>query len=602
MLVYGDSAWSEPPREKLAAVAHDVAAVWAAPPGIIRHGDLIGAFIAAGELAQGLADADFSARGADARTATNEAAMRLLIALARAIGRSWASGFRELGESPLALLQALRTAALPQEIRISLPEGYAFYALYPEAYVEAAKALAGRPLKIVGLRSIGTGLAAAVAAGAGQGDAVTVRPTGHPFRRELRLSDDLAADLLSVPAAEFAVVDEGPGLSGSSFGCVADFLEGRGVGRSRIHFFPSHPASPGPEASPRHRARWDEAQCHTVGFDDLVLRAPDPAHRLEAWVADLVGEPVAPMADLSGGTWRKLHFSSEADWPPANTQQERRKFLLHAESGPWLLKFAGLGRYGAEKLDIARALAAAGFTPPVAGFCHGFVVERWLADVRPLRALPADRRGALERIGGYLGFRTGEFPAERPGASLEELAAMAARNIGLALGDKASERALAPWTPRIARLARFVRPMRTDNRLHRWEWLRADGRLVKADALDHHAAHDLIGCQDLAWDIAGAAAEFELSPEETERLCMIAEREAGRPVAPELLDFLGLCYLAFQLGAFSLAADAHGLNPAEAARLRGAAHRYTHRLQSRLEGGEPALSVSEESLGEPSCA
>jgi hypothetical protein len=560
---------------------------------------LVALFIAAGELAQGLADGDFAWTEADARSATGDAAMRLLIGLARAVGRSWASGFQELGENLPAPLQALQAAALPQEIRVSLPEGYAFYALYPEAYIEAAKILARGPLKIIGLRSIGTSLAAAVAAGAGQDDAVTVRPAGHPFRRELRLSDGLCADLLSGPAADFAIVDEGPGLSGSSFGGVADFLEDRGVARNRIHFFPSHLGLPGPQASARHRERWDEAQRHHVGFDDLVLRALKPAHRLDAWVADLVGSPEEPLSDLSGGAWRKLHFPSKADWPPANTQQERRKFLMQAQDGPSLLKFVGLGAYGAEKLEAAYALASAGFAPPVAGFRHGFIVERWLAEARPLRALPADRRGAVERIGRYIGFRAKEFPAHRPGASLEQLAAMAARNTQLAIGETCA-RAVFRWTPWLAKLARHVRPVRTDNRLHPWEWLVWGGRLIKTDALDHHAAHDLVGCQDPAWDVAGATVEFGLAPEEAERLCFVAERESGRAVAPELVDFLTFCYLAFQLGAFSLAADAHVHNPAEAARLRVAAGRYTDLLRRRLRDGEPAFPLSD--LGEPSCA
>ncbi|HEX8165439.1 MAG TPA: hypothetical protein VF601_06580 [Beijerinckiaceae bacterium] len=599
MLVYGDGVRSEPPREKLAAIVRDVAAVWGAPPGIVRHGELVAVFIAAGELAQGLADLDFERLGVDARSATNDAAMRLLIGLARAVGRSWSSGFCDLGESPLAPLHALQGAAHPEAIDVSRPEGYAFYALYPEAYIAAAKALAGRPVKIIGLRSIGTGLAAAVAAGSGQDDAVTVRPAGHPFRRALRLSDGIAADLLSDGGADFAVVDEGPGLSGSSFGCVADFLEDRGVERRRIHFFPSHQGPLGPEASARHRARWDEARRHVVDFDDLVLRAPMPAHRLESWVADLVGEAEAPTADLSGGAWRKLHFRSEADWPPANTQQERRKFLLRTAGGPWLLKFAGLGRYGAGKVDIARALASAGFAAPVAGFRHGFIVERWLDDARPLRGRPVGRRGAIERIGHYIGFRAKEFPADRPGASLEKLAAMASRNVGLALGEGFA-RTLAPWNPRLERLTRHVRPVRTDNRLHPWEWLISGDRLVKADGLDHHAAHDLVGCQDIAWDIAGAAVELDLGEEESERLCTVAEREAGRAVAPELVDFLNVCYLAFQLGAFSLAADAHAHDPAEAARLRAATGRYTDRLRRRLAGGHPALAPS--GMGEASCA
>ena len=57
-----------------------------------------------------------------------------------------------------------------------------------------------------------------------------------------------------------------------------------------------------------------------------------------------------------------------------------------------------------------------------------------------------------------------------------------------------------------------VRRVETDNRLHAWEWLHTpDGRLLKTDALDHHAGHDLIGCQDITWDIAGATVELDLS-------------------------------------------------------------------------------------------
>ena len=64
----------------------------------------------------------------------------------------------------------------------------------------------------------------------------------------------------------------------------------------------------------------------------------------------------------------------------------------------------------------------------------------------------------------------------------------------------------------IAALSRRVRPIRVDGRMHPWEWIVGrDGALVKTDALDHHQAHDLIGCQDAAWDLAGAAIEFDLN-------------------------------------------------------------------------------------------
>lgn len=608
MLVYGDHAWEEAPRDKLARIELGLRGVAAMPAGIERHGGIVALLIEAGELAQGLADAAFAARGADARSPAADAAMKLAIGLARCVRRSLASGFAALGHIPAGELRALAALALPETVRINLPEGYAFYALYPEGYIRAAEAPPRRPPgspprsppRIIGLRSIGTSLAAAVAAGAGSGDVATLRPAGHPFRRRLALSDALRDEILSGPATTYAIVDEGPGLSGSSFGCVADLLEDHGVAPARIHFFPSHPGDLGPEASPRHRARWAKARRHLVGFDALFLHLAEPAHRLESWFADLVGRPTEPLADLSGGAWRNLRDGSQADWPPVNTQQERRKFLLRGDSGPWLVKFAGLGRYGAEKLDPARTLAEAGFTPPAAGFRHGFLIERWLEDAMPLRSDRFDRRRLVDELGRYLGFRARHLPAGRPGASPKSLWGMAARNTALALGAE-SARALAAWKPILPRLARWAVPIRTDNRLHAWEWLVHDGRLIKTDAVDHHAAHDLVGCQDLAWDIAGATVEFGLADDERDRLCALAEREAGRPLAPELVAFCTTCYVAFQLGAWTLAAQVLAADAAEAERLRAAAARYTQLLRCRL--GETAAAPAIGPLtGEASCA
>ena len=74
-------------------------------------------------------------------------------------------------------------------------------------------------------------------------------------------------------------------------------------------------------------------------------------------------------------------------------------------------------------------------------------------------------------------------------------------------------------------------PVRIDGRLHAWEWLvLADGSLLKTDAIDQAAGHDLIGCQDIAWDVAGAAVEFALSSAATEAHRGAVAAEAGRPV------------------------------------------------------------------------
>jgi hypothetical protein len=129
-----------------------------------------------------------------------------------------------------------------------------------------------------------------------------------------------------------------------------------------------------------------------------------------------------------------------------------------------------------------------------------------------------------------------------------------------------------------------LRRIETDNRLHAWEWLAPPGgRLLKADALDHHAAHDLVGCQDVAWDVAGAVAELELG-KDLAALAAAVEREAGRgAVDPGLVALLAPCYLAFQLGACSMAAQVAA--PEEAARLRAAVERYAGLLRGALADG-----------------
>jgi glyoxylase-like metal-dependent hydrolase (beta-lactamase superfamily II) len=60
-------------------------------------------------------------------------------------------------------------------------------------------------------------------------------------------------------AGRFVVVDEGPGLSGSSFAGTADALERLGVAPDRIAFLPGHGGDLGPEAAPAAVARWRTA-------------------------------------------------------------------------------------------------------------------------------------------------------------------------------------------------------------------------------------------------------------------------------------------------------------------------------------------------------
>jgi hypothetical protein len=578
MLVFGDRdhAVSAQAQEACLTAALDRAA---GSTGLARHAALVGAFIAAGELVQGLADQSFAETGRDESAVEAAPAMGALMRLARAVVASWRSGF---ADSSVPDLGRGELAAVPcgTHLGIRRAEGYAFYALYPESYVEAALR-SGLPAttRVIGIRSIGAGLGALVAAALGARPPWTLRPTGHPFRREVCPGPSIAAALAAEPEEPVAVVDEGPGLSGSSFGAVIDWLEAAGVSRRSIHLFPSHAGAPGPDASAAHRTRWAGLPKHVVEIDAWLLRSPVRAHRIETWLADLLGPLDGEPEELSAGAWRARSYLSEADWPACNLQQERRKFLVHARGTSFLARFAGLGAAGAEAFGRARQIAEAGFGPPVAGLVHGFLVECWL-EASSLDQSPVARSGLIARLAEYLSFRSRHMPApEGSGAALGTLFTMAVHNTREALGAAAAD-ALAASLP----LPQSFPPSRrvaTDNRLLPHEWLvLPGGRLLKSDGFDHCAAHDLIGCQDIAWDVAGAAVELDLSPDETERLAAEIGRQAGFPVDRTLLAALRPCYLAFRMGACTLAAEA--LGGSEGARLSMAAHRYRACLREAL--------------------
>jgi len=467
-------------------------------------------FFTVAELAQGLIDAEFEANGVDDLTPLHAAAVADLRALAA-------------GRAP----SALSALPLPPRVTVKEPEGYAFYAVYPEAYAQAARAVAwASPPFVIGLRSIGLGLAAQVAQAAGAAAMVSLRPVGAPFRRAVRLSDRLRA-ALAAHAGPFAVVDEGPGLSGSSFGAVLDLLQDLGVALDRIVVFPSHAGDLGPEAAPEHRRRWREVRRVVVEFPQLGESRP-----IGELFADLIG-PALRVDDLSGGAWRE-----DRDLP-AFPQQERLKFRIATGRGRWLAKFAGLGHIGEAKLDRARALHAAGVVPEPVALRWGFLLSRWEDG--------EIARPTLDELARYLQVRA-DLPAA-PGASLAQLAEMIrvnAAELGLDL---------APDPPRA-----MPRPVAVDGRLHAWEWIRTPGgRLLKTDALDHCCAHDLVGGQDIAWDVAGVAVEFELSEDDVARL--------GEAVGadPALTAFCRLAYPAFQAGLWTFAGDA-----AQVARYRAA--------------------------------
>jgi hypothetical protein len=514
-----------------------------------------------------IADAAFDQVGPD-RCPTG-ALGTFLLELGRAVCRSWDSDFQHLPRLPRLRAEH----RWPAQVELRLPEGYAFYALYPEAYIEAARRLKlDRAPRVIGIRSIGTSLAAVVAAAIGARSAVTVRPFGDPFERKIAVDPALEHELLQGDA-HYIIVDEGPGQSGSSFGSVADWLENHGVPRERIALLPSHAGAPGAAATEERRRWWSSAERPAGDFGE---RWPD---LIRSWCSALLGVIDEEPLDISGGTWRQLRYAREDDWPPTVPIWERRKFLVRAGGEPFLFKFAGFGRVGAEKLAIARTLHGEGFVPEPIGLVHGFLVERWCEGAAPL--LSDDR--PLARIAQYIGRRATLLPAPSgSGATIDQLFTMIRRNISLEFGEH-MVRGLERWSARAPQLERRIVRVRTDNRIDRHEWLRTKaGALIKTDALDHHQAHDLIGCQDLAWDCAAAMVEFDVSQAEATAFIGSIEESANRGVDCELLGIYRLAYLGFRLGQARLGA-ATVSDSCERQRIEHSGDRFAAEIQHLLQ-------------------
>jgi hypothetical protein len=573
MLVYGDHRERAEPDGLVRDINRELQSIVGMPSGLQRHSRLVGALITAGELLQGIEDDAFSKTECDGRDTSTDALRNSLVSLGRAVCRSWDTGFQQL--EAVSPFEAAR--GWPAQIDVRIPEGYAFYALYPEAYVEAARRvkLTGPP-RVIGIRSIGTSLAAVVAAALGAPFA-TVRPFGDPFDRKIALDAQLEREVLA-DDAHYIIVDEGPGQSGSSFAAVVDWLRERGVPLDRIALLPSHDGPPAPAATQARLHLWREVQRQVGDFGDRWIEL------IARWCGSTIGDLDEAPKDISGGAWRRLVSPRADEWPAVVPAWERRKFLLRSSGDTFVAKFAGLGRIGEEKLAIAGTLRCEGLVPEPIALAHGFLIQRWYEDAAPV----VDGEQPLGEVGRYIGTRARLLPAASgSGATIGELLRMVRRNICLEFGEEAAL-LVDRWESRAADLERRVVRVRTDNKLDRHEWLRTgSGALIKADALDHCQAHDLIGCQDVAWDAVGALIEFDVPQRRSGELIEAIKHWSGSGVDTELLAFYRLAYLAFHLGQARLGASVT-TDRSERVRIQRRGDHYASELQDLLEGSGAA--------------
>lgn len=569
MIIFRDASREVETREELGALAR-----------LADSRDGLGFVVRLGEFEQAVLDATHPT--ADGWSALAAAFRRALVAAA---GEFLEAGNHTARAEPLrrALAEVEAVAAqFPPRLRVRPPEGYAHYALDPGAYARAAAkyrvdvgaAHAARAV-VIGVRSIGTSLSAVVAAAVGSSTAVTVRPRGPSGGRQVLADGALVTRLLTWLGAggDVLVVDEGPGATGETFAAVASWLRGLGVDERRIVLFPSR--GWGMPLAPPDRVAW---------FERARKYPPSPGDERPTRIAEGFG--LGPLDDLCAGRWRSV-VPGAATFPASPTH-ERLKYRATAPAGDSVvIRYAGLGRWGADVLERARRLADRGIGPEPIGSREGFLVLRWVAGT-PLAPQAECDSTLVHALGDYLATRSTELRTGRevdPAPIIEALRVNATEALGAAApGLRAALRRLERLPAREA-----VTP---DARLQRREWLRTANRLVKVDAIDHGDGLRLPGPTDAAWDIAGAVVEFGLDREATEALVRrcAGARSAEIAVLTRAVDAYLPAYAAVHL-ADAVLAMREAAEPIERARWAHEARRYRAALAATLVRGRDIGAV-----------
>ncbi len=447
-----------------------------------------------------------------------------------------------------ALANRLAAAVAPDEVWVSPPEGFAYYALHPLAFgdvLEKVPSLAGEVV-VIGIRSIGAALSAVTAAAARKRglrtQRITVRPAGHPYDRCTQFSLEqleLIRRSASAPSsAAFLVVDEGPGLSGSSFLSVAEALQQAGAPHEKITLICGH-----------------EPDFDSLRADDAPRRAR--RFRWRAVSAEPRRRPAGANVPIGGGEWRKHSLRDERAWPASWINFERLKYLSGSEPDQKLFKFLGFGHYGDQVLLREGEVAGGGFGLRPQRESDGFASYRWIAgrnsahgnhsrlagcglSGRPMSAGDLSE-AVLERLAEYCEFRARTFAANTAdAAALEQMAEHNLSELGV------------DWPVAL----KIKRPAICDGRMQPHEWLLTkDGRMLKTDSASHGDDHFFPGPTDIAWDLAGAIVEWRMGAAERNFFLAAYRRASGEDPRFRIPDFIA-AYGVFRWAYCRMAANA----------------------------------------------
>ena len=474
----------------------------------VNEDNLLAALIAAGELECTLAD--LNSPSLTISTHITDRLAKFLI---------------EGSEGGASLQSELHEIAVPGEVRMSVAEGFAYYALHPGKFKRAVDELPIRgDAKVVGLRSIGTTLSATVMAALRargiEAERITVRPEGHPYERQLVLREQ-DRDWLQGSTANTTViiVDEGPGISGSSFLAVAEAVESSGVPRENIVLIGSREPDQQNLRAPRAAERWPRFRF--ISADNAPIL------------------PAEAQEEIGGGLWRRVMLEDFENQPASWTQLEAAKYL--PEDRRHFFKFHGYGHYGEAISERAKKLAERNFGPRFLGLYLGFGKYEF---VQGRMLTLADRNSELlARLAEYCAFRKKEFSAEECD---RELVAMANWNWECEFGERIA--------PEISLKAEQV--VVADGRMQPHEWRRADdGRLLKLDGTSHGDDHFFPGPCDIAWDLASAVVEWQMEDQQAQEFLEKYRELSGDDPWERLPNYL-LAYAVFRMAWSKMAAQA----------------------------------------------
>lgn len=432
-------------------------------------------------------------------------------------------------------------------VNVSAPEGFAYYALHPLDYADLVSRihLASASALVIGVRSIGTTLSAVVAAGLRRSGAcarrITVRPTGDPYNRQCRFQSpeqQAIAEALTNDAA-FVICDEGPGRSGSSLLSVAEALEREGVPRAQIVILCSHEPDIDALCAPEAARRWQRYHSAHAG---LTLRLPADARDY-----------------LGGGEWRHNLVPAGEPWPAVWPQMERLRY--GSNDGRSLFTFQGHGPYGEQVRARRQALSDDGFCPPCLAQQQGFGRE----------TLVRGKRGELTPellrcMAEYCAWRALEFGV--PDASASQLEFMVRLNLEREFSLVPGDVTLPVECPTVC-----------DARMMPYAWLQPrHGRWFKLDAALYGDDHFFPGPCDIAWDLAGAIVEWDMSEEAREFFLRQYQRQSGDDASLRIAAY-ELAYATFRMSWSKMAAASLG-NGEEQQRLLADYRKYRSAIQT----------------------